>query len=38
MQQFAAFIALDWSDEKHDVALFDTATGKREADTIKHSA
>ncbi len=38
MEQFAAFVALDWSDEKHDVALFDPATGKREADTIKHSA
>lgn len=38
MEQFAAFVALDWSDEKHDVALFDPATGKREAYTIKHSA
>jgi hypothetical protein len=38
MEQFAAFIALDWSDEKHDVALFDPSTGKGEAYTIKHSA
>jgi hypothetical protein len=38
MEQCAAFIALDWSDEKHDVALFDPTTAKREAYTIKHSA
>lgn len=38
MEQFAAFVALDWSDEKHDVALFETAAGKRAAYPIKHSA
>ena len=38
MEQFAAVVAIDWSDEKHDVALFDPATGKREAYTIEHSA
>jgi transposase len=38
MEHFAAYIALDWSDEKHDVALFDPSTARREAYTIKHSA
>ena len=37
MEQFAAFISLDWSDDKHDVALFDPASNKRERSTIKHS-
>ena len=30
MEQFAAFIAIDWSDAKHDVCLLDTATNKKE--------
>jgi transposase len=38
MEHFAAFVALDWSDEKHDVALFDAATSQREAYAIQHSA
>jgi transposase len=38
MEHFAAFIAVDWSDEKHDVALFDPATSQRETYTIPHSA
>lgn len=38
MEHFAAFVALDWSDEKHDVALFDPSSDRREAYTIKHSA
>ena len=38
MEQFAAFIALDWSDQKHDVALFDPSTSQRETSTISHSA
>jgi hypothetical protein len=25
--QFAALIGIDWSDNKHDVCLVDTATG-----------
>lgn len=37
MEHFAAFVALDWSDTKHDVALLDAATDRREASTIKHS-
>lgn len=38
MEHFAAYVALDWSDEKHDVALFDPSTVKKEASTINHSA
>ena len=38
MEHFAAYLALDWSDEKHDVALFDPSADRREAYTIKHSA
>lgn len=38
MEHFAAYVALDWSDEKHDVALLDAATDRRETATIKHSA
>ncbi len=38
MDTFAALVAIDWSDQKHDVALRETATSRREAHTIKHSA
>ena len=37
MENFAAYVALDWSDAKHDVALLDTSTNRREASTIQHS-
>jgi transposase len=38
MDTFAALVAMDWSDKKHDIALLDSATGRRESSTIKHSA
>jgi transposase len=38
MEMFAAFVALDWAEQKHDVALFDPASGKKETSTIRHSA
>lgn len=38
MEHFAAYVALDWSDAKHDVALFDPATAKKEVSTVSHSA
>ena len=31
MEQFAAFVAIDWSDAKHDLCLLDVATGKKES-------
>ena len=37
MSQFAALVALDWADKKHDVCLYDQATGQREQRIIKHT-
>ncbi|MCA1849629.1 MAG: IS110 family transposase [Acidobacteria bacterium] len=33
---FAAYVGLDWSDQKHDVCLVDAATGAQELSVIKH--
>ena len=35
--QFAALIGIDWSDNKHDVCLVDTATGAQELSVVKHT-
>ncbi len=35
IEHFAALVAMDWADDKHDVCLLDTATDKKEALTIK---
>jgi hypothetical protein len=37
MEPFAAFVAIDWSDAKHDICLLDVATGKKEAGILKHT-
>lgn len=37
MEQFAAFIAIDWSDAKHDVCLVDASTSKKESFVRKHT-
>ena len=37
MEQFAAFVAIDWSDTKHDICLVDVATGKKESLLLKHT-
>ena len=37
MEQFAAFIAIDSSDTKHDIRLFDVATGKKRSCIRKHT-
>jgi hypothetical protein len=37
MEQFAAFIAIDCSDAKHDVCLVDASTGKQESFVLKHT-
>ena len=34
MEQFAALVAIDWSDTKHDVCLLDVATGKTESGSV----
>ena len=37
MDEFAAYIGIDWSDQKHDCCLMDAATGEKEASTLSHS-
>ena len=37
MPDFAAFVALDWADEQHDLCLRDTASGKIERAKLKQS-
>jgi transposase len=37
MEQFAAFVAIDWSDAKHDVCLVDVSTSKKESLILKHT-
>ncbi|MCA1606514.1 MAG: IS110 family transposase [Acidobacteria bacterium] len=33
---FAAYIGIDWSDQKHDVCVVDSSTGYQELTAIKH--
>jgi transposase len=37
-QQIRAWIGVDWADEKHDVSLYDVATGEQETRVIRQSA
>ena len=37
MEQFAACIAIDGSDAKHDICLADASTGKKESFILKHT-
>ena len=37
MDEFAAYIGIDWSDKKHDCCLIDAATGRKEFSILKHS-
>jgi hypothetical protein len=37
MEPFAAFVAIDWSDAKHDLCLVDAATGKKESLILQHT-
>jgi Transposase/Transposase IS116/IS110/IS902 family len=37
MEQCAAFIAMDWSDAKHDIGLLDASTSKKEPCILKHT-
>ena len=36
-QDFAALIAIDWADKKHDLVVLDVATGKTEHRQIEHT-
>lgn len=35
-RNYAIYVAIDWADQKHDVAVFDPSTGKKEDLVIKH--
>lgn len=35
-RNYAIHLAIDWADQKHDVALFDSGTGKKEDLVVKH--
>ena len=37
MEEYAALIGLDWAAEKHDICLWDAATGKSRHQVIKHT-
>ena len=37
MEHFAAYIGIDWSDQKHDICLVDTSTGSFELSVIQHT-
>jgi transposase len=37
MTEYAAYIGIDWSDQKHDVCLVDAATGKKESLLLNHT-
>jgi transposase len=37
MSEFAAYLGIDWADQKHDVCLVDEASGRKEFTTLKHT-
>ncbi len=37
MTDFAAYLGIDWADQKHDICLVEAATGKKEFSLIKHT-
>jgi transposase len=37
MEAYAALIAIDWADQKHDICLCDQTSGKREQTIVKHT-
>jgi hypothetical protein len=37
MVEFAACVGIDWSDQKHDLCLIDTASGRKESSVLAHS-
>ena len=37
MDEFAAYVGIDWSDQKHDLCLIDSATCKKESSILSHS-
>lgn len=37
MSDFAAYIGMDWADQKHDICLVEAATGRKESRVLKHT-
>ena len=37
MNQYAAYLGIDWADKKHDLCLFDAATGKKTKQVLPHT-
>jgi len=37
MEHFAAYLGIDWSDQKHDLCLVDAFTGHKEKKIINHT-
>jgi len=37
MDTFAAFVGIDWADQKHDCCMVDAATGSKHFFTLNHS-
>jgi len=37
MNQYAACLGIDWADKKHDLCLFDRATGKKTKQVLPHT-
>jgi transposase len=37
MNQYAAYLGIDWADKKHDLCLLDTATGKKTRLVLPHT-
>ena len=37
MNQYAACLGIDWADKKHDLCLFDAATGKKTKQVLPHT-
>ena len=37
MSEFAALVAIDWADKKHDVSLYDQTTAERQQTIIHHT-
>ena len=37
MEHFAAYLGIDWSDQKHDVCVVDLASGHKEKKVINHT-
>ena len=37
MNEYAAYLGIDWADKKHDLCLLDVATGKKTQLVLRHT-